>query len=330
MNQSPIFICGCPRSGTTLFRMLADSHPNLAIAPESSYLFIYKDLVPSFFYGNLSEKKDVENLVKDLLKIRRVKDWFPAEKSYKDVLVRLDEKSGYADIVSAFFDIYAEYRGKPRWGDKTPKNLLRIDAIRKLYPDGKIVVVVRDGRDVALSLRNVDFGHISFFASALIWNSYMKKLEWLLNHDENILIVKYEDLLDNPEKEMRRFCEYVDEKYDEDLMKKYLGHGDDVSHSKSKFYGQQINPANKAKWKKKCKPWELKVFETVNATYLKKYGYELSGLKQYPNYFVGFFKILKKLENIKRLILRPAYNANYFGFLKIVVSRGWKRLIRAR
>ncbi len=327
MNKPPIFICGCPRSGTTLFRMLADSHPNLAIAPESSYLFVYKDLVPDFFYGDLSERKDLENLVKDLLKIQRIKDWFPAEKNHEDVLKRLDDKVGYAEVIAVLLDIYAEYRGKSRWGDKTPKNLLRIDAVREMFPESKIVVVVRDGRDVALSLRNVDFGRISFFASALIWNTYMKKLEWLLNNDENILIVKYENLLDNPEKEMRRFCEYVDEVYDEELIKKYLDHSDDVSHSKSKFHGKEINPSNKAKWKKRCKAWELKVFETVNATYLKKYGYELSGLKPYPAYFVGVFKVLKRLENIKRLILRPAYNANYFGFLKIAGYRLVNKLL---
>src|SRR3546814_17783449 len=61
----------------------------------------------------------------------------------------------YRDFVDAIFRCYADAQGKPRWGDKTPFYTPDIDIIRRVFPDAKIVHLVRDGRDVVLSQRSI-------------------------------------------------------------------------------------------------------------------------------------------------------------------------------
>ena len=64
----------------------------------------------------------------------------------------------YADLVRAIFEEYAKGKGKSRWGDKTPTYVLDLDLLCRLFPNCRVIHLVRDGRDVAVSLLATEWG----------------------------------------------------------------------------------------------------------------------------------------------------------------------------
>ncbi len=55
------------------------------------------------------------------------------------------------------FRAFANKNGSARWGEKTPEYALGMQQIQRMWPDAKFIHVIRDGRDVALSLKKVNF-----------------------------------------------------------------------------------------------------------------------------------------------------------------------------
>ena len=142
-ERAPVpFIVGVGRSGTTMLRLMLDAHPELTIPPETHFV---PDLIDAIQSG-ASREKAVETMT-------AVRQWGDLGIEPDQVLERwraLDDfKPGPA--LRAFYVIYTERQGKPRWGDKTPiyvKNMLRIESV---LPEARFIHVIRDGRDVALS-----------------------------------------------------------------------------------------------------------------------------------------------------------------------------------
>ena len=130
------FVVACSRSGTTLLRAMLDSHPELAIPPESHFLaaLLREPLTPSEF---LSFLETHERFIAWDLPIEDVRQAF------------LDDGvSDKASAVRALYASYARRQGKPRWGDKTPGYVRRIRELSELLPEAKFIHLIRDGRDV--------------------------------------------------------------------------------------------------------------------------------------------------------------------------------------
>ena len=161
---APVFIVGCPRSGTTLLRNLLSSHPHLAFRGESHF-------IPSFLgrHGDPPDERAARKLATEILNLRWVRDWglelvpgdFAAERSFSAIVARL-----YAEVVRV--------EGKRRWGDKTPQYVLEIPLLFRLFPDARVLHIIRDGRDVALSWLAVNFGPENVYTSALEWRKYVE------------------------------------------------------------------------------------------------------------------------------------------------------------
>ena len=132
MSGPPIFVVGCHRSGTTLFRLILDSHPAISCGPETRFL------------------ADLEKITDDANWPRMGLYGFP--KSYWHERV--------AELFNDFQSRYAVRRGKTRWADKTPLYAGHLDYLNTLFPDALFINIVRDGRDVARSHRDT-WGYMS-------------------------------------------------------------------------------------------------------------------------------------------------------------------------
>ena len=142
-SPRPIFIVGCQRSGTTMLRLMLDSHSQISCGPETRFL------------------EDLERIVGP--------DWKRLSQfgySQEEWLKR----------IRAFFEgiqsDYARSRGKTRWADKSPRYALHIHFLLQVFPDAQIVHVIRDGRDVAVSHRK-RFGYWSSVKSSVKWPRYI-------------------------------------------------------------------------------------------------------------------------------------------------------------
>ena len=105
-------------------------------------------------------------------------------------------------------------RGKHRWAEKTPMHVRLIDRIFARYPDARIVFMVRDGRDVTVSMRK-RFG--DFLTGLDRWvEDNRLGLAW--QDDPRVMRVRYEDLVKRYDETMPRICAFIDEAFEEGLI----------------------------------------------------------------------------------------------------------------
>src|SRR4051794_37604907 len=154
--RAPFFIVANDRSGTTMLRLMLDRGPDVAIPPESMFLTD----VPA----EAVAQRGAQAIVEELWEHPKVKLWRLAEPP-----PRLPADAPASAVFAAPFEAYARAHGKPRWGDKTPHYVHHVDALVELWPDARFVVLVRDGRDVAVSVRPLPFGPNNAWAAAQWW-----------------------------------------------------------------------------------------------------------------------------------------------------------------
>ncbi|HET6534205.1 MAG TPA: sulfotransferase [Actinoplanes sp.] len=196
----PIFLVGCQRSGTTMLRLVLDSHSRISCGPETRFLPDLRRIVHA----------DWERLARF---------GFPRE----DWLRRIAEFFGgvHAD--------YAAGRGKARWADKTPLYALSVDFVAEVFPDAQIVHVIRDGRDVVVSHRK-RFGYWSAVKCVVKWPRYIRaarasgaRLPSAQYHE-----VRYEAAVADPDKTLRSLFEFLGEPWEEGVLE-YAGRAHDVA-----------------------------------------------------------------------------------------------------
>ncbi len=145
-----VFIVGCPRSGTTLLQRMVNAHPQVAITPESHWIpRLYEK--PWAMSGNgVIEHK----LVRELAAHPKFARLGIGREELKKLekLSRNGNPLTYSSLVTAIFDLYGRAQHKPLVGDKTPDYVRRMGTLHELWPQARFVHVIRDGRDVCLSM----------------------------------------------------------------------------------------------------------------------------------------------------------------------------------
>ncbi len=299
-NKSPIFIVGAGRSGTTLLRQILNCHPSLAIVPESHFIswFYYKLHV----YGDLHTKHNAITLINDIVSTDRFQKWSLEIGNLNDFYTKYKPNS-YRSILESLYYEYAYQQGKARWGDKTPAYVEELNIILTLFPDAKIIHVVRDGRDVYLSHKKVPWGPKTAETAAVYWVNCLQKIsncEQL--NSKNLLEVRYEDLVTTPKKQLTCICNFIDEKFYPYLLN-YQDHvRDDVRHWKSQYFNKKIT-AQTQKYLSQMPRRKVRSFERIASKLLEKYGYKVHTPK-----IRGYSSSRVKLFMIVGRLLHPLYS----------------------
>ena len=186
-SAPPIFVIGSPRSGTTLLRLILDSHPHISCGEETHFL------------------RDLEAIVG--------RNW-DLVASYG-----LDREWWLDRIRSLYDDFQAEVlsrSGKTRWAEKDPTYTLYLGFIEELFPEAVYVHLLRDGHDVVASFRD-RWGYTSAARAARTeWARYVQAARALGTRlpRERFLELRYEDLVSNPEAEGQRLFDFLGEAWD--------------------------------------------------------------------------------------------------------------------
>ncbi len=252
--EQPVFIVGAPRSGTTLLAQLLND-TKYGVPIETHFIVkLYKRL---YRYGNLTVKENVFNLLDDIMRERAIMQRsisVDKEKFYSSL-----EHYSYSEIVDKFCRLIFEKKGKHVWGDKTPRYIFDFDVIYKLFPDAKFIYIVRDGRDVALSLLKEPWGPNNILSCAQYWkkaNSH--PLLDKLGESGKLYKVKYEDLLNTPVEVVREVYDFLDVELSEERVRELVS---------------CIKYDNFDKWKTNMSPKQVTLFEGIARTILVKNGY---------------------------------------------------------
>jgi hypothetical protein len=286
------FVVGSGRSGTTLLRLMLEQHPDLAIPPESYFPVSMRHREPRY---RSSAGFDLDAFVTDLLGNVRFQDWGLSESTVRSALHGV-EPIDWADAIRRTFALYAEKEGKPRYGDKTPWFIMRINELSELFPESRFVHLIRDGRDVALSLSEVSWGPGGVEESARKWVRDMGRARRRASRlrPGTYMEARYEDLVVDPEPIVRRVAEFVDLPWNDAMLAYHEGAEERMSEVIREFrplgggiitaeervrqhelVAQPPSASRVGRWKAEMSPEQQEAFRSVAGKLLVELGYEV-------------------------------------------------------
>jgi hypothetical protein len=272
-ESAPFFLVGNDRSGTTMLRLILD-RSDVAVPPESMFL---ADFAPVRRAGGLDDPERAAQFVRQVWTHPRARAW-KLEGEPPPVPAGLGHEEAYRFAVSAPFEAYAAEQGKSRWGDKTPLYLRFVDELHAIWPEARFVVLVRDGRDVALSVKRVPFGANNAWAAAHTWALGVRLgQEAERKYPERVLTVRYEDVVADPQSQVTRLCEFLGLPFEEDMLAIERTDPSKIHKDQADWFTNVwagINTSAVGKWKTAMSPRDQRVFSSVAGDELKALGYE--------------------------------------------------------
>ena len=276
--KSPVFIVGCPRSGTSfLYHLLLSAG---GFARFHTQMNVFDVLEPIF--GDLRSESAKQQMMQEWLRSKAFGvSGLDAAAIESKVMSECRNGSDFLRIV---MDEIAAKQGVDRWVDSTPTNIPHMPRIARDFPDAQFVHIVRDPRDVALSLDKRHWSrplpwdrNRSLLAAGLYW-------EWIVRKGRKFGAalgsryreIRYEELVSQPEPALQRIGEF-------------LGHDLDYGRIQASSVGSVKKPLTSFKedlkeghfspvgrWKEKFPGDQLVWFERLVGTYMQELGYELS------------------------------------------------------
>jgi hypothetical protein len=277
-SDRPIFVVGCPRSGTTLFRTMLSAHRSIAIPPETRYLM-----------GLYWRRSQIGDLRRREIRAKLASAIVDDPESRFRVLgldaeqVRAEILDGPPTLGSAFglvFRDYAQLFGKPRWGDKRPAYYAFMDELDHLFPDAQFIHLIRDPRACVESLKRQEWYPDEAAPCVAAWVHAVRSASRSGRKlgPQRYLEVRYEDLVSEPEKVSRRICEFLDEPFDDQMCRpELIADKVNPAHYQQRGQIQQgVNTATVEAWAKRLPPDEIALVDRVARRWMKRYGYEPS------------------------------------------------------
>lgn len=211
LHAKPIFIVSSPRSGSTLFRLIMDSHPRIAVPPPAWLYDFFQPFIYS--YGDLSITENLEALAQDMIDTPTIQRW-PDTYTAAQLVERAPELS-FPGLYDALHLLYTEDKGKERWGEKSPRNALWVDEIKQDFTGAQFIHLIRDGRDSAIDLAESSLFPETLYSGANVWQTWVSSIRHSAKSlsEESYLEVKYEDFCADPEGNLKNVCDFLGEDF---------------------------------------------------------------------------------------------------------------------
>jgi hypothetical protein len=276
------FVVGCPRSGTTLLRRMLDAHPRLAMMPRETHF------IPRIYqrHAGLTAGGEVTPaLVDELLADRHFARLGIAREALEQLLTP-DEPTPYARFVSRIFDLQGRARERELVGDKTPGYVRHLPTLHVLWPETRFLHLIRDGRDVCLSLLSWRkgprlAGRFSSWAedpvsTAALWWEWHVRLGredgWSLG-PARYRELRYESLVSNPGRECLALCHFLGVSYDDAMLRFHRGRERAEPGRSAKGAWRPVT-AGLRDWRTQMPVGDTERFEAAAGALLEELGYE--------------------------------------------------------
>jgi len=213
-NTKPIFVSGVYRSGTTYTASLISSSP--VIAGSSSSLKFLRFCLGR--YGNLNSRKMRKILIEESARRLKVRLNIDTDVDKILQLSDLDENPSYASMYDLLMrQIFIKNNKQTDWLEKIALCWSKIPDFLSMFPNGKVVHVIRDPRDVMASYKKHTFeiGY-TYLDAAFNSNSSMTMANNLI--DERVFVVKSEDLYDLNSKKVEELFSFLDLPFDKKII----------------------------------------------------------------------------------------------------------------
>jgi len=208
MDYGPIFIGGLERSGTSLLYALLASHPSIAMTRRTNlWTYFYQQ------YGDLSQSKNFDRCLTAMMRYKRLLLLKPNPDRIRHEFWQGEPT--YARLFALLEEHFAEQLGRPRWGDKSLNTERYADPIFAAYPNARILHMIRDPRDrYSSTVTRWKVSRGGAGAGTAMWLSSINFAERnLKKYPDRYKVVRYESLVDQPEKILQEICTFIGEEY---------------------------------------------------------------------------------------------------------------------
>ncbi len=313
MTNPVVFIVGCGRSGTTLFRRIIDAHSQIAITDEAHW-------IGRFFEKHRGVNRD-GLVTEELIPLLLTQFSFVRMGIGREQLATLIEQGrpiSYSTFVTGLFDLYGQAKAKSLVGDKTPNYVLNMNTLNALWPGARFVHLIRDGRDVGLSLLAWQWPK-KFAATlstwkedpvstvALWWESHVRRgresgkaLGPKLYYE-----VFYESLVARPREECAALCDFLELPYDEAMLGFYEARPQ-ASSDPGKDHPWMPITSGLRNWRTQMTAEDLERFEAAAGGLLDELGYARAVSHPRP-------ESLEHAAKIRKLLAEDPQWIKHFG-----------------
>ena len=261
-QQLPIFIGGAGRSGTTLLRVILDSHPNIACGPELKIT----PIIASWWQETRTQYAQL------------ISEYVPDP-------VAIDKAFGA--LIITLLDNYRIKGGKIRIAEKSPHNILVFNQLHTIFPNSPLIHVIRDGRDVVASLLTMDWMQPDgkpvpytrdVAEAAKYWKQCVltgrKFQAYAPEHSACYFEIKYEEIIDKPEDTLRPLFAFLREPWNDGVLDFHLKEHSLANESSAAQVRKKLYTSSCKRWKKDLSPEQLAIIKPIISETLILLGYE--------------------------------------------------------
>lgn len=290
--MKPFFIAGVQRSGTTLLSVLLGKHGAIYLG-DSAVIFRlitcfknYADILPHNLKYDQNEvlawliENDPKGKLKDLL-------------DYENI----DQYSNIKDLIHQSIQQKLTKENAQIFGDKAPNLQHYIPDLLMLFPEAKIIHIIRDGRAVARSMNRRAYKDLSLCAQTWVDGNILGLTNQKVLGAEKYKLFFYENLLKNPEQTARDLCNFLEMPFDSNMLDLVQKNAEPEAkqYVKSSFDTSKIND-----YKNQLSPKQIRKIERIQGPLLQKLGYDL--MNDYEE------KYFKQLSVFQRIVLNTKDN----------------------
>jgi len=277
-STAPVFVVGGPRSGTTLLSAMLAAHSAFDCGPETHFLSRWSRMAHSERERILDPADWPERATAYVCSLslgkKPIHPMYGLEREEIRAWLAVRPPS-LASMLESLTAQRALRSGAPRWVEKTPRHLEVPELITETWPRARIVRIVRDPRDAAVSLTKVPFGTPSLLTNLSVLARMNEAAADFYRGSSPALTVRYEDLVATPERELERICDFVGVDYEPAMLVDRSG-STGVAAEHEWWKGDATGPLDRSRtgrWMEEMPP-EVQRYAALNlGPLLEEHGY---------------------------------------------------------
>ncbi len=262
-----IFIIGSGRSGTSLIQAILNAHSKISSPPEFHF---FKHYIANPLRQHLNQIENIEHLESFLLRDKKIQrldiDVQQVLQPYKSGKSPFD----FASVYKSYMSNYLQRMQKKCFADGTPENIFYLTYISSIFPEAYIIHTLRDPRDVVLSMKKAGYNQGEDISAeklaTLIHKGYMQVQKCKHLFKNRLIVIKYEDLIDQIDEMVQRLCSFLDIEFEQEMIHFNKSASQVFSREESQWKSNLTKPimkGNYGKWKQQLSAKDVLITENI-------------------------------------------------------------------
>jgi hypothetical protein len=189
------------------------------------------------------------------------------------------EVTSCRELITWIVKEYGQQACKPNariWIDHTPGNRKHTDILFDLFPESKMIHIIRDGRAVASSIMHLDWGANTIERAAHFWKKrVLQGLEAESLWSNRVLRISYEDLVAKPEATLKMLCTFIGIEYQSQMVEGTGFRMPSYTQGQHQLVGKMPDIKRTNAWEQLLSNRQIEIFESIAGDLIEELGYSL-------------------------------------------------------